>query len=239
MRGSRMYCQKWSNLTLTTFFSWWGERESKYHLKWTIDGPPGKCLLNGVSLVRWKWSPIECWHGSFVIFQWIRTSIAKEFKSSVMFQGVGLDPLFPHLDPVWIHPLWRSWSYSLRFMISGKSDLQVFNWNGGPGIFLSVKTDFIWSIRQVLTTTEIHGHFLWRTETKSLNHSCTSKSCKRKEKKKKNVSQWYQLSWRHSCTQVAQLVQRKTKSRGCWVEPRRQQSYCVLSLSKTLLISTA
>ena len=89
------------------------------------------------------WSQAECWHGSFVIFQWIQTSIAKELKSSLMFQGVGLDPLFPHLDPRMNSPIVTVMVILTLFYDQWKSDWQVSNSNGGPGIFLSVKTDFI------------------------------------------------------------------------------------------------
>ena len=41
---------------------------------------------------------IECWLGSFVIFQGIRTSIAKKPYIFVIFQG-GPDPLSSPLDP--------------------------------------------------------------------------------------------------------------------------------------------
>ena len=58
---------------------------------------PAKRHLNGVSLAG-RWRPInECWLGSFVIFQGIRTSIAKKPYIFVIFQG-GLDPYSP-LDP--------------------------------------------------------------------------------------------------------------------------------------------
>ena len=55
----------------------WEEGGSKYHYKRAIIGPPAKRHLNGVSLAcRW-WPNIECWLGSFKIFQGIRTSIAR------------------------------------------------------------------------------------------------------------------------------------------------------------------
>ena len=40
----------------------------------------------------------ECWLGSFVIFQGIRTSIAKKPYIFVIFKG-GPEPLSPPLDP--------------------------------------------------------------------------------------------------------------------------------------------
>ena len=53
MHGSRKFCQRGS--TSENCFSWRGERESKYHYKWTIIGPPAKDHLNGVPLAcRWR-----------------------------------------------------------------------------------------------------------------------------------------------------------------------------------------
>ena len=67
---------------------------SKYHYKGAIIGPPAKRYLNGVSL-EYRWCPnIECWLGSFVIFQGIRTSITKKPYIIVIFQG-GPNPLPP------------------------------------------------------------------------------------------------------------------------------------------------
>ena len=76
---------------------------SKYHKNWTIIGLPAKRHLNGVSLAcRW-WPNIECWPGSFVIFQGIRTGIAKKPSIFVIFQG----------DPEPLSPLWiRTWDLS-------------------------------------------------------------------------------------------------------------------------------
>ena len=69
---------------------------SKYHYKRTIIGPQAKCHFNGVSLAcRW-WPNIECWLGSFVIVQGIRTNIAKKPFIFCDFQGVGvLTPCSP------------------------------------------------------------------------------------------------------------------------------------------------
>ena len=79
MRGSRKFCHRGPNLiTFMYYFSWWGDRGSKYRYKWTIIGPPAKRHLNGVSLAD-RWLPnIKCWLGSFVIIQGIRTSIARK-----------------------------------------------------------------------------------------------------------------------------------------------------------------
>ena len=49
--------------------------------RWRADDDPG----------------IECWLGSFAIFQGIRTCIARKSYIFVIFQG-GLDPLFHPLD---------------------------------------------------------------------------------------------------------------------------------------------
>ena len=56
--------------------------------KWAIIGPPVKCHLNGVSLAGRCWPKIEYWLGSFLIFQGIKTSIAKKPYIFVIFQGV-------------------------------------------------------------------------------------------------------------------------------------------------------
>ena len=66
------------------FFSWWGERGSKYiyHLKRTIIGPPAKRHLNDVSLAGWWWSNIKCWLGNFMIASvFLRNPIALWFSS--------------------------------------------------------------------------------------------------------------------------------------------------------------
>ena len=78
MRGSRKFWQRGSNYDNALLFNWWGEGGTKYHYKRVNIGPPAKRHLNGVLLAcRW-WPNIECWLGSFVIFQGIRTSIAKK-----------------------------------------------------------------------------------------------------------------------------------------------------------------
>ena len=78
-------------------FSWWGEEGSKYHSKRTMIRPPAKHHLNDVSLAcRW-WPNIECWLGSYVFFQGIRTNIAKKPYMYVIFQG-GV----PSPPPLWI-----------------------------------------------------------------------------------------------------------------------------------------
>ena len=79
------------------FFSWWGDRGSECHYKWAIIGPPAKHHLNGVSLDGLWWPNIECWLGSFVIFQGIRTSIAKK-PYIFHFSGGLRTPCHPLLD---------------------------------------------------------------------------------------------------------------------------------------------
>ena len=97
VRGSRKFCRRGS--TLITFFSWWGEVGSKYDYKWATIGPPAKRHFNGVSLTfRW-WPNIECGLGSFVIFQEIRTSIAKKPYIFCDFSGGVWTPCHPPLDP--------------------------------------------------------------------------------------------------------------------------------------------
>ena len=64
-------------------------------------GPLAKRHLNGISLAcRW-WPHIECWLGSFVIFQRIRINIAKKSYIFVIFQG-GFGPTVPSI--LWIRP---------------------------------------------------------------------------------------------------------------------------------------
>ena len=71
---------------------------SKYHLNLAIIGPPAKRHLNGVSLAGQCWPNIECWLGSFVLGQGIRTSIAKKPFIFAIFQGGGSGPPVPPLD---------------------------------------------------------------------------------------------------------------------------------------------
>ena len=82
------------------FFSWWGERGSKYHFKWAIISPPAKCHLNGVSLAYRCWPNIKCWLRTFMIFWGIRTSIARKPYIFVIFQG-GPDTLYPLWTRAW------------------------------------------------------------------------------------------------------------------------------------------
>ena len=71
-RIQKVLSEEVQNLILF-FFSWWGDRGSKYHYKWAIIGPPAKHHLNGVSMAG-RWLPkIECWLCIFVVFQGIRT----------------------------------------------------------------------------------------------------------------------------------------------------------------------
>ena len=60
--------------------------------------------LNGVSLAGRLWTDIECWRGSFVILQGIRTSIAKKPFTLFYFSGGPLPPP-PPPPPLWIHTL--------------------------------------------------------------------------------------------------------------------------------------
>ena len=69
MRGSRKFCQ----------------RGSKFDFLMGLHQ-----YLEGVSLAGRCWSNIECWLASFVIFQGIRTSIAKKPYSYVISQVVGV-----------------------------------------------------------------------------------------------------------------------------------------------------
>ena len=61
------------------------DRRSKYRYKWAIIGPTAERHLNGVSLAGRWWPNIECWLRSFVIFQGILTSTAKNSYIFVIF----------------------------------------------------------------------------------------------------------------------------------------------------------
>ena len=71
------------------------EEGSKYHYKGAIIGPSAKGHFNGVLLVCRCWPKIECWLDSFVIFQGIRTSIAKKALYFCDFSGRGVQTLCP------------------------------------------------------------------------------------------------------------------------------------------------
>ena len=47
------------NLITFFFLSWWGDRGSKCHYKWTIIGQPAKRHLNGMSLACQWWPNID------------------------------------------------------------------------------------------------------------------------------------------------------------------------------------
>ena len=64
---------------------------------------------------------IECWLGSFVIFQGIRTSIAKKPYIFVIFQGGGGGP--DPLSPLWIRP-WKNTDHG--------PDCVVLTWRLSP-----------------------------------------------------------------------------------------------------------
>ena len=73
----------------------------QHHFKRATIGPSTKRHLNGVSLACQWWHNIECWLGSFVSFQGIRTSIGKKpYMFFLFFRGEGSDPL----SPLWVRP---------------------------------------------------------------------------------------------------------------------------------------
>ena len=95
MRGSREFCQRGSEFE-TFFLADEGiDNPNITHYKWAIIGPPAKRHLNGVSLAGRRSLNIECWLGRFVIFQGIRTSIAKKTYIFGIFQGGGSGPPDP------------------------------------------------------------------------------------------------------------------------------------------------
>ena len=68
---------------------------------------PNSTTKAGVALAGW-WRPnIECWFGSFVIFQGIRTSVAKKPYIFVIFQGGGSEPPAP--SPPLMDPHMTQW----------------------------------------------------------------------------------------------------------------------------------
>ena len=116
MRGSRKFCQRGSKFD-NVFFSWWGDRGSKCHYKWATIDPPAKHHLNGVLLAGRWWTNIECWLGSFVIFQGILTSIAKKPYIFFIFQG-DPDPLSPLWIPHVTIPFFSSFFFVSSFFVS-------------------------------------------------------------------------------------------------------------------------
>ena len=104
MRRSRKFCQRGSNFD--NFFLIADERRKDPKttiIKRAIICPPAKRHLNGVLLACRCWPNIECWLGSFVIFQGVCTSIAKKPYIFLIFQGRGGEGGgSDHLSPLWI-----------------------------------------------------------------------------------------------------------------------------------------
>ena len=90
MRGSRKFCQRGS-----IFFFDEGIDDPNI----TFNGPLSARQRNVIFTGEPTWPNIECWHGSFVIFQGIRISIANKTNNFMIFQG-GPDPMYP----LWICP---------------------------------------------------------------------------------------------------------------------------------------
>ena len=77
--------------TLTTVFL---VEEGREYPNTTISWSLSDRHRNAIEMaIRWPY--IECWLGSFLIFQGILTSIAKKSYSSVNFRGEDPDPLPP------------------------------------------------------------------------------------------------------------------------------------------------
>ena len=93
MHGSRKFCQMGqlnSDVFAVVFKSADEGRERiLVPLKADHHRPARETPLNGVSLAGRWWPSIECWLGSFVIFQGIWTTIAKEPYSFVIVQEGG------------------------------------------------------------------------------------------------------------------------------------------------------
>ena len=112
------------------FFSLFFNNWIQIPLKSGHHRPASQTSLNAVSLVcRW-WPNMEYWLGSFVIFQGIRTSIAKKLYIFVIFQGGG-DTLSP---PLWI----RTWKRVINCFFSMGHALYIYIyrsasvWNSEP-----------------------------------------------------------------------------------------------------------
>ena len=99
MRGSSKFCQRGSNFDRVLFLllSLVVDEERK-DPNTNISRPSSACLC---------WPNIECWLGSFVIFQGIWTSIAKIPYFFFYFSGGGggQDPLYPPPPPLDLHML--------------------------------------------------------------------------------------------------------------------------------------
>ena len=88
MRGPREFCQRGSWSNSNNVFMMRGKR-IQIALKASHHRLASETPLNGVSQVGRLWATIECWLGSFVIFQRVRTSIAKKPYIFVIFHGGG------------------------------------------------------------------------------------------------------------------------------------------------------
>ena len=90
MHRSRKFFQIESNF-FDIFFSWLGERGSKYHYKLASIGLPGKWHLNDILLASRWWPNTECWLVSLVVLQGIRTNIASLWNPIFLwfFRGEG------------------------------------------------------------------------------------------------------------------------------------------------------
>ena len=99
MHGSRKFSQRGSTFDSILVVEL-REDPNTTILKRTIISPPAKSHINGVSLAYRRWPKIESWLGSFVIFQGIRTSIAKKPYIFVIFHGRS-GPLPPPPPPLW------------------------------------------------------------------------------------------------------------------------------------------
>ena len=84
------------NIKLLFFFSCWGKGDQNATKKRAVISQPVKRHCYGISLAGRWWPNIECWLCSFVIFQWIQTSIANLYFCDFSGGGGGgPDPLSP------------------------------------------------------------------------------------------------------------------------------------------------
>ena len=85
----------------------------------TISGPSSSLQRNVVSLAFQWWPNVECWLGSFVTFQGIRTKIAKKLYILWFFKGGGgvsykyQPQVSPNFNPLLHRLFFRSWHHFL------------------------------------------------------------------------------------------------------------------------------
>ena len=126
MRVSGKFCQRVSKFDNFFFFFFDGGIEDP---NTAINGPPSTHQQNAIEMA----SNIECWLGSFVIFQGIWTSIAKKPYIFVILQGRGwsgpppppLDPPMHDIDCSFIFTIVSSVGHLLRWVSTCSNKLRI------------------------------------------------------------------------------------------------------------------